>query len=72
LLETIFGEDAVRRLAAEARSDLQTRVRALFDTELARVSTALEPERFGSAPSALRRESQALRDDVARAAEAAP
>jgi len=68
LLETIFGEDAVRRLAAEARRDLQTRLEALFDSEADRLSTALEPLRFGSAPGALRRESQALLDDVARAA----
>ncbi len=69
LLETIFGEDAVRRLAAEARSDLQRRVDALFDSEADRLGTALEPLRFGSSPEALRRESQALLDDVARAAE---
>ena len=70
LLETIFGEDAVRRLAAEARSDLQTRLDALFDSEADRLGTALEPLRFGSAPESLRRESQALLDDVARAADA--
>ena len=70
LLETIFGEEAVRRLAAEARSDLQTRLDALFDSEADRLGTALEPLRFGSAPESLRRESQALLDDVARAADA--
>ena len=70
LLETIFGEDAVRRLAAEARSDLQTRLDALFDSEADRLGTALEPLRFGSAPESLRRESRALLDDVARAADA--
>jgi energy-coupling factor transporter ATP-binding protein EcfA2 len=68
LLETIFGEDAVRRLAAEARLDLQKRLEALFDAEADRLGTALEPLRFGSSPEALRRESQALLDDVARAA----
>ena len=68
LLETIFGEDAVRRLAAEARLDLQRRVEALFDSEADRLGTALEPLRFGSSPDSLRRESQALLDDVARAA----
>ena len=70
LLETIFGEEAVRRLAAEARSDLQTRLDALFDSEADRLGTALEPLRFGSAPESLRRESRALLDDVARAADA--
>ncbi len=68
LLETIFGEDAVRRLAAEARLDLQRRVEALFDSEADRLGTALEPLRFGAEPAVLRRESQTLLDDVARAA----
>ncbi|MGV8912971.1 MAG: dynamin family protein [Rhodoglobus sp.] len=68
LLETIFGEDAVRRLASEAREDLHARVRVLFDAEIARLSVALEPLRFGAAPDSLRRESRALLDDVARAA----
>jgi hypothetical protein len=68
LLETVFGEDAVRRLAAEARRDLQERLQKLFDTERARVTTALETLRFGSAPDALRRESRALLDDVRAAA----
>ena len=69
LLETIFGEDAVRRLAAEARTDLQKRLEALFDAEADRLGTALEPLRFGSSPGSLRRESQTLLDDVARAAQ---
>jgi hypothetical protein len=68
LLETIFGEDAVRRLAAEARRDLQQRVQGVFDAERARVTTALETLRFGSAPESLRRESRALLDDVRAAA----
>ncbi len=69
LLETIFGEDAVRRLAGEARKDLTVRVNALFDTEAARVAAALEDARFGSSPDSLRRESAALLDDVRKAAE---
>ncbi|MBH0009963.1 dynamin family protein [Salinibacterium sp. SWN1162] len=68
LLETIFGEDAVRQLASEAREDLHARVRFLFDAELARLSVALEPLRFGATPDSLRRESQALLADVAQAA----
>ncbi|CAN5331454.1 dynamin family protein [soil metagenome] len=67
LLETVFGEDAVRRLAAEARTDLTRRVRELFDTESVRVTTALESARFGSSPESLRRESAALLEDVRRA-----
>jgi hypothetical protein len=68
LLETVFGEDAVRRLAAEARRDLQERVQGVFDTERERVTTALEQLRFGSSPEALRRESRVLLDDVRAAA----
>ncbi|MBH0117996.1 dynamin family protein [Salinibacterium sp. NG253] len=68
LLETVFGEDAVRHLASQARLDLQERVRALFDTEIARVDAAMESLRFGADPESLRRESQVLIDDVARAA----
>jgi len=68
LLETVFGEDAVRRLAKEARRDLQERLQKLFDTEQSRVTAALETLRFGSAPEALRRESRALLDDVRAAA----
>ena len=69
LLETIFGEDAVRRLAAEARTDLTARVNALFATEVARVTSALDDARFGSSPEALRRESGALLNDVRSAGE---
>ncbi|MBX3100298.1 MAG: GTPase domain-containing protein [Salinibacterium sp.] len=69
LLETIFGEDAVRRLASEARKDLATRVTALFDGEAARVTAALTDASFGSSPEALRRESAALLEDVRRASE---
>lgn len=68
LLETIFGEDAVRRLAVEARRDLQQRVDALFDSEAVRVTEALADARLGASPEVLRRESEALLDDVERAA----
>ncbi len=69
LLETVFGEDAVRRLAEQARKDLQDRVRILFESERARLDHALESARFGSSPESLRRESRTLLDDVQRAAE---
>jgi energy-coupling factor transporter ATP-binding protein EcfA2 len=69
LLETVFGEDAVRRLAEQARKDLQDRVRILFESERARLDHALEAARFGSSPESLRRESRTLLDDVQRAAE---
>lgn len=42
LLETVFGEDAVRRLAARARADLDERVRELMDREAARYRAVLD------------------------------
>ncbi|MBO1770647.1 dynamin family protein [Agrococcus sp. TF02-5] len=54
LLETIFGEDAVRRLAAQARDELDARVRALMDAEAARWDALLEPVERGTSADALR------------------
>ncbi|MCR8670620.1 dynamin family protein [Agrococcus sp. HG114] len=54
LLETIFGEDAVRRLAAQARDDLEVRVRALMADEAARWDALLEPVEQGTTADALR------------------
>lgn len=68
LLETIFGEDAVRRLAAKARDDLGGRVEALLATEASRYTALLDRVRSGPTPSELRSESNALADEVARAA----
>jgi hypothetical protein len=42
VLEAIFGEDAVRRLAKRAKSDLDDRVQALLATELSRYLAALD------------------------------
>lgn len=39
LLETIFGEDNVRRMAKKARQDLDERITELFDAERARFDT---------------------------------
>ena len=41
VLEAIFGEDAVRRLAKQAKTQLDDRVQALMASELARYETAL-------------------------------
>ena len=41
MLEAIFGDQAVRELAARAREDLLSRVRALLDDEAARFQDAL-------------------------------
>jgi GTPase SAR1 family protein len=43
ILEAVFGDQAVRRLAAQARDDLLDRVRALLDSEKARYLTVLDP-----------------------------
>ena len=43
VLEAIFGDQAVRELAARAREDLLGRVRAVLDGEAARYEAVLEP-----------------------------
>jgi hypothetical protein len=52
VLEAIFGEDAVRRLAKQAKRDLDARVEALLHVELNRYTAALDavdvrPEQAG-------------------------
>lgn len=42
LLEAIFGDQAVRRLTAAVREDLQRRIAALMETELARYEAQLD------------------------------
>lgn len=42
VLEAIFGEDAVRRLARQAKNDLDARVEALLAVELSRYLSALD------------------------------
>ena len=42
LLEAVFGDDAVRRLAAQARRDLRVRVTELMDAERARFTQVLD------------------------------
>ena len=68
LLETIFGEDAVRRLAQLARRDLGDRVRSLLDHEAYRYIELLEQVRRGPTPGQLRADAEALTDEVARSA----
>lgn len=43
LLETVFGDETIRRLAKEARADLEWRLEALFDEEFDRYARLLEP-----------------------------
>jgi hypothetical protein len=44
LLEAVFGEDAVRRLARTAREDLHTRCQALLQAEQRRFLDRLDPD----------------------------
>lgn len=59
LLEAIFGEDAVRRLARTARDDLNTRCRRLLAAEQERFLDRLVPE-AGQAAAGLAEHAQAL------------
>lgn len=54
LLETIFGEDAVRRMAKHAREDLNARVAALFDSEEARYDELIDSLAGGTSAAELR------------------
>ncbi|RPF22340.1 dynamin family protein [Myceligenerans xiligouense] len=66
LLEAVFGEDAVRRLAVEARERLGTRVRTVMDGQAARYTAQLDA--VGSADAggvALRGAAQAVADAAA-------
>ena len=53
LLETMFGEDAVRRLAAEAKNELAERVEALMHDEAERYEALVEPLDAGPSPAEL-------------------
>jgi energy-coupling factor transporter ATP-binding protein EcfA2 len=48
ILEAVFGDQAVRRLALRARTDLHQRVEALWDAEQARFLAVLEEHRVQS------------------------
>lgn len=74
LLEGVFGEDAVRRLAQRAKNDLDARVQALFATQLTRffhiteelaVDTSAADELEGVAAD-LRRAGNNAFDDLTR------
>ncbi|MBT2586271.1 dynamin family protein [Arthrobacter sp. ISL-95] len=60
LLEAVFGEDAVRRLAQQARDDLHTHCQRLLDDERERFLGRLEAAHTGSGDD-LARFAQALR-----------
>ncbi|MDY6050315.1 MAG: dynamin family protein [Corynebacterium sp.] len=54
LLETIFGEETVRRMAATARQDLNTRIRDLYQREADRFDTITGTLVAGSSSDELR------------------
>lgn len=59
LLEAVFGEDAVRRLAVRAKTDLDARVEGLLAIELTRYLTVLDQVGFASEPAVAVRASAA-------------
>ncbi|WP_092665927.1 dynamin family protein [Agrococcus carbonis] len=68
LLETIFGEDAVRRLAAQARDDLDARVHALLREQAGRWDALLAPVEAGADGETLREAARRLEAAMAEVA----
>lgn len=74
LLEAVFGEDAVRRLALQARTDLAARVDGVLAGELARFTAVLDtlavddeaPAQLETAREALRAAARDAFDDLTR------
>jgi energy-coupling factor transporter ATP-binding protein EcfA2 len=66
LLETIFGEDAVRRLARTAREHLVERLHALVEERAAPFHERLDEVPEGTGPDTLREDSRALADLASR------
>lgn len=74
LLEAVFGEDAVRRLADQAKADLDARVEGVLAVELARYGEILDalsvdpeaPAKLESASAALQSAARSAFDDLTR------
>lgn len=66
LLETLFGDEAVRELADEARRDLDWRLNELFSQERARYDALVEPVLQGPSPAELVEAARALEVSVSR------
>jgi hypothetical protein len=64
LLEAVFGDQAVRRLATEARRDLNRRVQALLDTERRRYTDMLDALEITSASEEALRSGSRRVDDI--------
>jgi hypothetical protein len=65
LVEALLGDQAVRRLTADARGDLERRVAALIDAEAARFDAGLAPHRASDRAARLRQLADRLRRGVA-------
>ncbi|WP_419703647.1 dynamin family protein [Promicromonospora sp. NFX87] len=80
LLEAVFGEDAVRRLAVQARDRLRARIQAVMDGQAARYTAQLDAlgsaeaggDGLRSAADAVASAASAERRDRAGAVDAAP
>jgi len=69
LLEAVFGDQAVRMLAAKARGELQARVEELLQTDRRRLDDTLDALELDSRPTALDQAQQltlAVRDVAAK------
>ncbi|WP_372490425.1 dynamin family protein [Kocuria flava] len=66
LLEAVFGEDAVRRMAEEARRNLETRIRALLDEQAAVFLDRLDVLAGGSRAEELTAAAERVRAAAAR------
>ncbi|NLF89849.1 MAG: ABC transporter, partial [Corynebacterium marinum] len=64
LLETIFGEDTVRRMARQAREDLDTRIHALLAGERARYDAVTARLTGGTTAARLREAVETAERDV--------
>ena len=63
LLEAVFGDQAVRRLATAARRDLNQRVQALLDAERRRFVDRLDKQEISTtSPEAIREVARAVDD----------
>ena len=72
LLEAVFGDQAVRRLAADARKDLNQRVEELFETERRRFLDVVDDLRVDPASAEGIRAVSRRIDDLRFAAQIAP
>lgn len=66
LLETVFGEDAVRRMARQAREDLDLRIGSLLSGERARYAAVMEQLTRGTSADALAEARASAERDVRR------